>query len=78
MAIGPRLDLGKIWDKQAASPELLAQIATWGKEVNDVLHKTAGGRMISEWAKKPECREAVLGASYSAASPNIPELRASA
>jgi hypothetical protein len=76
--IGSRIDLGKIWEKQAASPELLAQIATWGKEVNDVLHQTAGGRMISEWAKKPECRDAVLGASYSAASANIPELRAPA
>jgi hypothetical protein len=74
--VGARLDLGKIWDRQAASPELLAQIATWAKEVNDTLHRTAGGRMISEWAKKPECRDAVLGATYSAPSSNIPELKA--
>ena len=74
--IGHKIDLDRIWTKQAASPELLAQVATWAKEVNDVLHRTAGGRMISEWAKKPECREAVLGASYSEAAPGIPELKA--
>lgn len=74
--IGARVDLDRIWAKQGLSPELLAQIATWAKEVNDVLHRTAGGRMISEWAKKSECREAVLGASYSAPAPGIPELKA--
>jgi hypothetical protein len=31
--------------------------------------------MISEWAKRPECREAVLGANYSASAKEIPELR---
>lgn len=28
-----------------------------------------------EWAKKPECRDAVLGASYSAPSEGMPEVR---
>jgi hypothetical protein len=76
--ISARLDLSKIWDRQATSPELLAQIAIWANEVNDALHRSAGGRMISEWAKKPECREAVLGATYSAPSSSIPELKGSA
>ncbi|MCW1777258.1 AIPR family protein [Pantoea ananatis] len=35
--LGDRIDLERIWAKQAASPELLAQIAVWAKEVNDVL-----------------------------------------
>ena len=75
--LGDRIVLDRIWDRrpQGASPELLAQIATWAREVNDVLHRTAGGRMISEWAKKPECRDAVLGANYSAPSEDIPEIR---
>lgn len=73
--LGDRIDLDRIWARQAASPELLAQIATWAKEVNDVLHRTAGGRMVSEWAKKPECRDAVLGATYSARAEGIPEVR---
>jgi AIPR protein len=73
--LGDRIDLERVWAKQAASPELMAQIATWAKEVNDVLHRTANGRMVSEWAKKPDCRDAVLGATYSAAADDMPEVR---
>jgi hypothetical protein len=76
LKIGPRLDLDRIWARQAASPELLTQIMAWAREINDALHRTAGGRMISEWAKKPECREVVLGATYSEAAAGIPELKA--
>lgn len=72
---GDRFDLGRVWERQGVSPELLAQISVWAKEVNDALHQTTGGRMISEWAKKPECKEAVLGRTYSDPAPGIPELR---
>jgi hypothetical protein len=72
--LGSKLDLEKIWLKQALSPELLAQIGVWANEVNEVLHKTANGRMVSEWAKKPECREALLTANYSAPTSTIPEV----
>jgi len=73
--LGDRMDLERIWSRQAISPELKAQIEIWAKEINDVLHRTAGGRMISEWAKKPECCNAVLGASFSSPSESIPEVR---
>lgn len=73
--LGHRVDLQRVWAKQAASPELLAQIVVWAKEVNEVLHASAGGRMISEWAKRPECKDAVMSASYSAVAPNIPEVK---
>jgi hypothetical protein len=73
--LGHRIDLERVWNKQAASPELLAQIAVWGKEVNEVLHASAGGKMVSEWAKRPECKDAVFSGSYSAAMTNIPEVR---
>lgn len=73
--IGDRIDLEKIWHSQAVSPELLSQIATWAKEVSEILHASSGGRMISEWAKKPECKEAVFEGSYSPVDNNIPELR---
>ena len=73
--LGDRIVLDRIWARQAASTELTAQIAIWAREVNEVLHRTAGRRMVSEWAKKPECRDAVLGASYSAPSAGIPEVR---
>jgi hypothetical protein len=73
--LGDRIDLERIWANQGASPELMQQIAVWAKEVNSVLHKFAAGRMISEAAKKPECREAVLSANYSSAAEGIPEVR---
>jgi hypothetical protein len=71
--IGPKFDLERVWTRQDLSPELISQISVWAHEVNEVLHRTAGGRMVSEWAKKPECREAVLGATYSESASGIPE-----
>lgn len=72
--LGDRIELDRIWSRQALSPELCAQIARWAKEVSDVLHQTAGGRMVSEWAKKPECRDSVLGASFTMPADDLPEL----
>lgn len=73
--LGDRIDFGKVWTAQGGSAPLMEQIETWAREVNEVLHRTANGRMVSEWAKKPECREAVLGASYSQPASSIPEVR---
>ncbi|ACA89190.1 MULTISPECIES: AIPR family protein [Burkholderia] len=72
--LGDRIELDRIWSRQALSPELCAQIARWAKEVSDVLHETAGGRMVSEWAKKPECRDSVLGASFTMPADDMSEL----
>ncbi|MBR8085328.1 AIPR family protein [Burkholderia vietnamiensis] len=72
--LGDRIELDRIWSRQALSPELCAQIARWAKEVSDVLHQTAGGRMVSEWAKKPECRDSVLGASFTMPADDMSEL----
>lgn len=69
-----RFDLERVWAKQGVSQELLSQIGVWAREVNDVLHRTSGGRMVSEWAKKQECRDAVLGATYSKPEGKIPEV----
>jgi hypothetical protein len=73
--LGPELDLDKVWQRQDISPELKQQITEWAGEVNQVLHQTAAGRMVSEWAKKPECWEAVREASYSDPIEGIPERR---
>jgi hypothetical protein len=73
--LGPKLDLDKIWLRQDISAELKTQIQTWAAEVNKVLHDSASGRMISEWAKKTECWEAVRGASYSEPVQGLPEMR---
>lgn len=72
---GDRFDLERVWARQGISQELLVQISVWAKEVNDVLHRTSGGRMVSEWAKRQECREVVLDATYSDLAPGIPEIR---
>jgi hypothetical protein len=65
--LGEGVNLGAIWQKQSISKELGEQIAAWSIEVNDALHKSANGRMISEWAKKKECWEILGEMEYSAA-----------
>ena len=64
--LGERMNLEEIWKRQSITQELVQQIQIWAKEVNEVLHQSAHGRMISEWAKKPECWEAVRDATFSA------------
>jgi hypothetical protein len=73
--LGQKLDLDRIWVRQDVSPELQAQVQRWTVEVSKVLHDSSGGRMISEWAKRPDCWDAVRTASYSKPSAEIPELR---
>ena len=72
--IGSRLDLDRIWQEQEISDKLREQVQTWAREVNDTLHSTANGRMISEWAKKAECWDAMMARSLSPPLANIPEL----
>lgn len=73
--LGERIDLDRIWTRQDISAEFLEQAGAWAQEVNKVLHQTANGRMISEWAKKPDCWAAVRAGTYSAPVAGIPELR---
>ena len=68
-------DLERVWRNQGVSPQLVKQIEIWAREVNERLHETANGKMISEWAKKPECWVAVRSSSYSPVRDAIPELR---
>ena len=72
--LSARFSLDAVWQRQGLSPALESQIRTWAVEVNDVLRRSAGDRMISEWAKKPECWSAVRQASYSPVAGAIPEL----
>ncbi len=72
--LGNRIDLDRIWLAQDISPQMKALIQTWASLVNDGLHQSAAGRMVSEWAKKPECWTAITGATYPQEGP-LPELR---
>jgi uncharacterized protein Usg len=72
---GENLDLDKIWQQQDLSYQLKDQLKVWASEVNDILHSSSAGRMISECAKKPECWRIVQGHSYSTISKGIPEIK---
>ena len=72
--IGDKLDLDKVWQRQAVSERLQEQIQVWAREVNDTLYRSAEGRMISEWAKKAECWQAVRTSLISKPLDSIPEL----
>ncbi len=73
--LNDRLDLDHIWWQQRVSSRLEEQMGQWAKTVNEILHKSANGRMVSEWAKKPECWTAVRNGIYSPLIEGIPELR---
>lgn len=75
--LGSRLDLDKVWLQQDISPAFEEQIVVWAEKVKSVLHSTADGRMVSEWAKKAECWDAVRAAPYGETVAQIPELLAS-
>ncbi len=71
---GDRINLNLIWTNQDISNGLQKQLITWAKEINIVLHDTANGKMLSEWAKKPECWTLVKQHCYSPISEGIAEM----
>jgi len=73
--LGDQIDLDKIWLRQDISLGLCQQLKIWAVEVNEVLHSTSGGKMISEWAKKSDCWDAIRTATYSSPISDISELR---
>lgn len=73
--IGDKVDLDKIWLNQDLSHQLKDCLKIWASEVYNVLHTTARGKMISEWAKKAECWDIVRNATYSQLATDIPEVR---
>ena len=73
--LGDRIDFDKIWAGQNISQPLRQQLQVWAVEVNEALHRSSGGKMISEWAKKQECWQAVRSSRYSNVMNGIPEIR---
>jgi hypothetical protein len=74
--LGEKVDLDWIWLQQHISPQFKQLLAMWASEINDVLQRSANGKMVSEWAKKSECWEAVRSGTYSEPLEGIPELQA--
>ncbi|OCH60193.1 abortive phage infection protein [Aliivibrio fischeri] len=52
-----KINLNEIWDNQSLSEGLEEMIKEYAINVNELLRKSAGEKMISEWAKKPTCWE---------------------
>lgn len=75
MLLANRINLEMIWDNQAISNQLGQQISVWSDQVSKYLNETANGRMISEWAKKPECWEQLKAKTYNEVWDAIPELQ---
>ena len=73
--LGDRFDFELVWNNQDISPQLRRQAETWLREVGEALFSSADGKMISEWAKKPECWVAIKAKHYSIPSELIPEAR---
>ena len=74
---GDDLDLEKVWLRQDVSLQLRGHIEIWAREVNMRLHDTANGKMISEWAKRPECKAAMFARPFSPPFTDVPEIRRS-
>lgn len=72
--LGSRINLESIWLAQELSTPMKTLIQTWATLVNDGLQQSAAGRMVSEWAKKPECWTFINAASYPTEDV-LPELR---
>lgn len=72
---GESLSLEKVWNQQGVSAPFLEQVEIWAREVNERLHETANGKMISEWAKRPECKSAMFAYPFTPPSIAVPEVR---
>ncbi len=75
LVLGEHFDFELVWKNQDISPQLRRQAETWLREVGDALFSSADGKMISEWAKKPECWVAIKGKHYSLPSESMPEAK---
>ncbi len=72
--LGSHLNLEMVWQNQAISPALSEQIGLWSQKIHDELHRSAMTRMVSEWAKKPECWEHMRSVRLDEPMINIPEI----
>lgn len=73
---GGRLDFDLVWQRQAISPELGELLRDWSHQIDKLLRSTAGQRMPTEWAKRPEAWEAIRAVAPALQEPLPPELTA--
>lgn len=75
-AVRDRISLDQIWQRQALSAELGAWAAEVAAAVDAALRHSAGGRQVSEWAKKEECWTDLRARRYPDPPISAPELHA--
>jgi hypothetical protein len=71
---GNDINLDMIWDKQKISDELGVYLTKLAHQIKSELEDSCGERMLSEWAKKPQCWTDIQGSKYDPAPVSIPEL----
>jgi hypothetical protein len=54
-----RFDFLTVWAHQAVSPALDQLLRLWVESINAAIRESAGGRNVTEWAKKEDCWSAV-------------------
>lgn len=69
------LDMDQVWMAQDISAPLKDLVQGWVRRVDEALQASSGGRMISEWAKKPECWEQLQRIELDISSRQCSELR---
>jgi hypothetical protein len=74
--LGERLDLARIWNRQALSDEFRKLLADWSHIVFRAMTVKAAGKQIPEFAKRPECWDHVRAQSFDLPAPLPPEIKA--
>ena len=71
---GGRIDFGRIWARQAISPEMEALIRAWAPLMDTAMRASAGQLNPSEWYKKEACWTQLRETLPALADPLPPEL----
>ena len=72
---GVGFDFDPVWTQQKASTGIDDLVRRWSHIVDRELRATAGQRMPTEWAKKPDCWESLKSIDLPLPAPLPDELR---
>ena len=70
---GGRVDLKRIWEHQTVSTSLESLMRSWSHRVAEAITNSAGGRNVTQWAKKIDCWKAVMVTDLPLPDPLPPE-----
>lgn len=70
-----RISLETVWQQQRLSPAFEALISDWLERTYEIIRKSGGERLPSEWVKKPECWVLVQQGQFPEPGPEVRELQ---